>query len=129
MSVPEGTGTGAAIAANATPKLKGFFSLSRELRDEIYDILHQNEVEAELVQLVLQLHCPPVNARLINRRFTEELNMRTPPTDYSQVSVTHKPAIPDWVAGKQPRRLPKLTAAMQNTRFTRLEFRFDVADV
>lgn len=54
--------------------------------------------------------------------------MRTPPTDYSQLSVTHKRANPEWLAYKQPRRLPKLPAAMQNMRFTRLEFRFDVAD-
>lgn len=126
MSATESTGV--AVAANTTPKPKGFFSLPRELRDEIYDILHQHKVEAELAQLVFKFRCPSVNVRLINRQFTEEFNMRTPPTDCSQLSVTQKRASPVWEAYKQPTRIPKVPATMQNTRFTQLEFEFDLAD-
>lgn len=126
MSATESTGV--AVAANTTPKPKGFFSLPRELRDEIYDILHQHKVEAELAQLVFKFRCPSVNARLINRQFTEEFNMRTPPTDCSQLSVTHTRASPIWEAYKQPTRIPKVPATMHNTRFTQLEFEFDLAD-
>lgn len=118
----------ATIAANATPKPKGFFSLPRELRDEIYDILNYHEVEAELGQLVFRFRCPPVNTRLINRRFSKEFEMRIPPTACSQLSVTHKPAHLAWAASKQPRRIPKVPAGMQNMRLARLEFKIDVAD-
>lgn len=126
MSANEGTG--ATITANATSQPKGFFSLPRELRDEIYDILNYHEVEAGLDQLVFRFRCPPVNTHLINRRFTEEFNMRTSSTDSSQLLVTHKPANLAWVPDKQPHRLPKVPAGMQNMRLTRLEFKVDVAD-
>lgn len=44
--------TDATVAANTIPKPTGFFSLPREIRDEIYDIIHLQEVEAEPIQLV-----------------------------------------------------------------------------
>lgn len=46
MSAAESTTV--TVAANTTPKPKGFFSLPRELRDAIYDILHEHEAEVEL---------------------------------------------------------------------------------
>lgn len=126
MSATEGTC--AAVATTTTPTLKGFFSLPRELRDEIYDIVQQHEVEAELGQLLFRFRGPPINTQLINRRFTNEFNMRTLPTNCSQLSVTHKPGHSAWKPYRQPCCLPKLPVLMQNMPFTRLEFKFDVSD-
>lgn len=123
-------GTCEAVATTATPKLKGFFSLPRELRDEIYDIIHQHDVEVEMGYLTFSFRCPPINTRLINRRFTNEFDMRALPTNRSQLSVTENPTKPDWAwaAYNQPRRLPKLPVIMQDVTFTRLEFKFDASD-
>lgn len=126
MSATEGTC--AAVATTANPTLKGFFSLPRELRDEIYDIIHQHEVEAELGELIFRFRCPPTNTRLINRRFTNEFNMRTLPDNCPQLSVTHKPTCPYWSTCEQPYRLPKLPVIMQNVPLTQLEFKFEAKD-
>lgn len=125
MSAPEGTG--ATIVANTTPKPKGFFSLPRELRDEIYDILH-HELDAEFAQLIFRFRHLEVKAQLIDRRFTEEFNMRASSAIHSQLSVTHNPANQRWYSREQPHCLPELPTVMQDMRFTHLEFKFDMND-
>jgi hypothetical protein len=125
MSATEGTG--AIIVANTTPKPKGFFSLPRELRDDIYDRLH-HELDAEAAQLMFHFRYLEVNARLINRRFTEEFNMRTSSTTHSQLSVTHKPANQRWYPSGLPHCLPELPVVMQDMHFNHLEFKFHMND-
>jgi hypothetical protein len=120
-------GIGAIIVTNTTPKPKGFFSLPRELRDDIYDILH-HELDAEVAQLMFHFRYLEVKARLINRRFTEEFNMRASSTTQSQLLVTHKPANQRWYPDEQPHRLPELPMFMQDMHFTHIEFNFDMHD-
>jgi hypothetical protein len=123
--------TGATVAINTAPKPNGFFSLARAIRDEIYDIIHLQELEAELiqlVQLVFRFYHPPFHIRLINRRFTAEFNMRTPAKDRAKLSVTLRSENSRWYTDEQPQCLPELPIRMQNARFTRLEFKFDVSD-
>jgi hypothetical protein len=126
MSATEATGATGAI--NATTKPRCFFSLPRELRDHIYDILHRYEAEAELAQLAFRFRRPPVHLQLINRRFTTELDMRPPVTDHAHLVVSQRPTNPIWYPDEQPLCLPEIPTRMHNTRFTHLEFQFDVRD-
>lgn len=54
--------------------------------------------------------------------------MRSLAKDHAKLFVTHKSEDPLWYADEQPHRLPELPTRMQNARFTRLEFKFDVSD-
>jgi hypothetical protein len=65
-----------------------FFSLPRELRDEIYDILHQHEEELSRGQLTFR--CPLTHLRHISRRFTTESDLRAPPGSRLVISQSCK---------------------------------------
>ncbi|KAM0709450.1 hypothetical protein Q7P35_003488 [Cladosporium inversicolor] len=127
FSMSAAESTTATVAANTTPKPKGFFSLPRELRDEIYDIIHRQEVESELGQLVFRFCCPLFHIRLINRRLTTEFDMRTPDINRAQLVVSHR-LDPMWYPSKQPHYLPEFPTCMTSTRLTQLEFKFHVSD-
>jgi hypothetical protein len=75
-------------ASNHSGEPPSFFSLPRELRDDIYDILHQHEEELHRGQLTFTF--PLTHLRHISRRFTTESDLRAPPTSRLVISQRRK---------------------------------------
>lgn len=141
MAITHGTLSYAAVvasgtrhAANATEKAEstGFFSLPRELRDEIYDMLHkmlsEHQHEAKLEQLTFCFNFHLVHPRLICRRFKPEYDMRTPVTRHARLVVSPNSMEPHWYTDTQPCRLPGLPLLGQRTLLAQLEFKYNVSD-
>lgn len=126
MPATEGTGTTA--AADPTQQTKGFFSLPRELRDVIYDLLHQHEVDAELGQLTLRFqHSLPV-LRHISRRFTTECDLRIPAASTTHLVVSQREGTKWFNAYDQPARLSTVATLRQDAFFREIEFEIEVFD-
>jgi hypothetical protein len=113
-----------------TPKPKGFFSLPRELRDEIYDILHRHELEVKLEPVALRFRHSPAHLRRISRRFATECALRIPATGptHLTVSLTHRIREAYFDSDPQPNRLSTIATLRQDALFRELEFEVDVQD-
>jgi hypothetical protein len=124
-----------------------FFSLPRELRDEIYDILHQHEQQEESGAMTFRF--PLSHVRSISRRFTTEYDQRTPTTRRLVVSqgcwcwsrlisaetriysysVGHALGELPWsVMSDLPKRRPEFVTLANGASFTDLELNFDFYD-
>lgn len=81
----------------------GFFSLPRELRDDIYDILHQHEQEVNTERLSFRF--PLTHIRHISRRFRTECGQRNPAISRIVISQRQKDCLdPDTLQLQRPRR-------------------------
>ena len=124
-----------------------FFSLPLEIRDMIFDILHQYEQKLDTGLMTYAL--PLTHVRNISRKFREQYDRRTPaktsliisqgdwcwgkfmaPRFQSSLGPLAY-SVPSWGSAekkKLPQRLPKLVTLGRTTSFTNLEFNFDVYD-
>jgi hypothetical protein len=132
--------------ATQETKPRTFFSLPRELRDEIYDIVHRYGQEAKSGRVVFRF--PLTHVRNISRRFTKEYDMRSPATNRlvicqqgwswamfaSSGGVSYLDGLDVggmiWgsVEKNLPTRHPRLARLGKGASFTELEFNFDVND-
>lgn len=126
MPATEGTGTTA--AADPTQQTKGFFSLPRELRDAVYDLLHQHEVDAELGQLKLRFQHSLAHLRHISRRFTTECDLRMPAAGTTHLVVSQREGTKWFNAYDQPARLSTVATLRQDAFFREIEFEIEVFD-
>ena len=77
------------IATNpAQPK--NFFSLPGELRNQIYDILHQHTERRRLYSLTFRYPVLLTHVRLISRKFTAEFNKRSPTSSRLIISQANR---------------------------------------
>lgn len=124
-----------------------FFSLPPEIRDMVYDILHQYEQKLKTGHMNYAM--PLTHVRNISREFRGEYDKRAPAK--SRLVISQE----DWCWGNfralrfqssldllafsgpppgpalkenLPQRLPKLVAAGRTTAFTDLELNFDLYD-
>jgi hypothetical protein len=100
-----------------------FFSLSGELRNQIYDILHQHEESTRFHSLTFRYTVKLSHLRLISRQFTAEFDRRTPTSSRLIISQTSRNQI--WYPQVQPVCLPK---ALDRRIFRELELNIDVCD-
>jgi hypothetical protein len=126
MPATEGTGTTA--AADPTQQTKGFFSLPRELRDVIYDLLHQHEVDAELGQLTLRFQHSLAHLRHISRRFTTECDLRMPAAGTTHLVVSQREGTKYFNAYHHPARLSTVATLRQDAFFREIEVEIEVFD-
>lgn len=128
MSAAESTT--ATVAASTTPKPKGFFSLPRELRDAIYDILHEHEAEFELGQLKLRFRHSESLAclRHISHRFATEYDLRIPAQGPTHLVISHRDRDECFDTDSQMDRLSTIAALRQDALFSDIEFDFEVHD-
>jgi hypothetical protein len=110
------------IAAQAAQP-KDFFSLPGELRNQIYDILHQHEESTRFHSLTFRYTVKLSHLRLISRQFTAEFDRCTPISSRLVISQTSRNQI--WYPQSQPVCLPK---ALDRRIFRELEFNIDVCD-
>jgi hypothetical protein len=116
-----------------------FFSLPPELRNMIYDILHQHEQELDSERLAFVM--PLTHVRNVSRLFRDEYDKRSPRNSRLAISQGNwswgqfTPARDAaygrlWgsVEKKLPQRLPRLITQGRVTSYTELEFNFDVYD-
>ena len=137
-----------APVATLETELGDFFCLPQELRDVIYDILHQHKQQAESGRMTFRF--PLTHVRNISRRFTREYDLRTPATRCLVVSqegwswgmfssdasgcwgraVYPKFNLEPWgsIEINLPLRRPRRARLGGNTQFTGLEFNFDIFD-
>jgi hypothetical protein len=102
---------------------KTFFSLPGELRNNIYDILHQHTESTRLYSLRFRYPALLAHARLISRQFKAEFDKRVPTDHRLVISQTSKNQ--HWYPSAQPLCLP---AAVKHLTFLEVEVNFDVCD-
>ncbi|GAB7335209.1 hypothetical protein MBLNU13_g07630t1 [Cladosporium sp. NU13] len=124
-----------------------FFSFPPEIRDMVYDNLHQYEQQLDTGRMTYAL--PLTHVRNISREFREEYDKRTPAKTSLVISqgnwcwgkfmaprfrnslgpVAFSGPLSDPAEKKRlPKHLPKLVTAGRITSFTDLELNFDVYD-
>ena len=121
----------APTVANQVVMPKHFFSLPGELRDQIYDILHQHEQSTRFHSLTFRYPAPLSHLRLINRQFTAEFDKRTPAVSHLVVTQTSRNQI--WYPSAQSLCLPRAVARRvglggKRQVFRELEVNFDICD-
>ena len=121
----------APTVANQVVMPKHFFSLPGELRDQIYDILHQHEQSTRFHSLTFRYPAPLSHLRLINRQFTAEFDKRTPAVNRLVITQTSRNQI--WYPSAQPLCLPRAVTrrvGLDGKRqvFRELEVNSDVCD-
>ena len=121
MSATQDSVTTAPTIQAAQPK--HFSSLPGELRNQIYDILHQHEESTRFHSLTFRYPAPLSHLRLINRQFTAEFDKRTPTVSRLVITQTSRNQI--WYPSAQPVCLPDVLA---RRIFEKLEVNFDVCD-
>lgn len=102
---------------------KNFFSLPGELRNHVYDILHQHTGRTRLYSLSFRYPVLLTHARLISRQFTAEFDKRIPTSSRLVISQTSKNQI--WYPSAQPLCLP---GSVKHMTFPEVEVNFDVCD-
>jgi hypothetical protein len=114
----------AATAVTMQPtQPKNFFSLPGELRNHIYDILHQHTESTRLYSLTFRYPVLLTHLRLVSRQFTAEFDRRGPTSSRLVISQTSRNQI--WFPSAQPLCLPR---AVKHRIFLEVEVNFDVCD-
>jgi hypothetical protein len=121
MSATQDSAATAVAIPPAQPK--NFFSLPGELRNNIYDILHQHTGRTRLYSLSFRYPVLLTHLRLVSRRFTAEFDRRTPTSSRLVISQTSKNQI--WYPSAQPLCLP---GAAKHLTFIEVEVNIDVCD-
>lgn len=129
MSATQDSVATAPVVQAAVPS--HFFSLPGELRDQIYDILHQHEESTRFHSLTFRYPAPLSHLRLINRQFTAEFDKRTPEASRLVITQTSRNQI--WYPSAQPLCLPnavtrRIGLTWKRPVFRELEVNFDVCD-
>lgn len=113
----------ATAVANQPTQPKNFFSLPGELRDNIYDILHQHTERTRLYSLWFRYPVLLAHLRLVSRQFKAEFDKRVPTDHRLVISQTSKNDI--WYPMAQPLCLP---GTVKHLTFVEVEVNFDVCD-
>lgn len=95
----------ATVAAVQAAQPNRFFSLPGELRNHIYDILHQHEKSTRFHSLTFRYPVPLSHLRLINRQFTSEFDKRTPAVNHLVIAPTSRNQV--WFPLDQPPFFPQ----------------------
>lgn len=124
-----------------------FFSLPPELRNMVYDILHQHEQKLDTERMTFVM--PLTHVRNVSRRFREEYDKCHPATSRLVISqenwcwgrfmaARYNNSLarlafsgPSWGSAekkKLPQRLPKLVTLGRIASYAELELNFDVYD-
>jgi len=118
-----------AVTAQAAQPTQ-FFLLPGELRDQIYDILHQHEESTRFHSLTFRYPKPLSHLRLVNRQFKAEYDKRTPAVSRLTISQTSRNQL--WYQESQPFGLPRTVtrriAISCKDVFREIEVNFDVCD-
>jgi len=119
MSATHDSFAPAVAVANQAAVPNHFFSLPGELRDQIYDILHQHEESTRFHSLTFRYPAPLSHLRLINRQFTAEFG------NASRLVITQTSRNQICYPSAQPLCLPEI---LSRRIFGELEVNFDVCD-
>ena len=121
----------ATTAAVPLSQPNNFFSLPRELRDEIYDILHRHEEATHSGNLTFRYPAPLSHLHLVSHEFTAEFDKRTPAVSRLIISPTSRNSL--WFPATQRLCLPdaatrRVGRSSKWPMFHELEVNFDVCD-
>jgi hypothetical protein len=109
-----------ALAGNGSKSFSNDFP--RELRDNIYDILHQHEQEVSVNHLTFRF--PLTHLRHISRRFRTELALRNPAT--SQMIISQRYGGHLDPKESEPMKRPRVTLLGRALHCNALEFNANV---
>jgi hypothetical protein len=113
--------------ASASNNGKSFFDdMPTELRDSIYDILHQHEQEVSVGQLTFRF--PLTHLRHISRRFRTEYGSRAPAINQMIISQRHGGYLHSTWSTSPPMKRPRITLLGRALHCNTLEFNANVDD-